>query len=165
MSQNHPGKMKNRRRFYRGFFQPRFQMKYGMYYAAIAVVSVLVFNGFAVYFLVSIVRESMIADPTLGLSPIFVSTLSHNRVAVAAGLGSLFLLYFSLAFIFTKTIVGPTRVLVRHVEELKRGNYDHKSSLRRRDELRALLNSMNELSDILKNRHGSSSEDFKSTGS
>src|SRR4051794_18996062 len=117
MSQNHRVKNKNRRRFYRGVFQPRFQIKFGMYYAAIAVVSVLVFNSFAVYFLVSLVHEGMTADPSLGLGQIFLQTISHNRMATSFGVALLAVLYFSLAFIFTKTIVGPTRVLVRHADE------------------------------------------------
>jgi nitrogen fixation/metabolism regulation signal transduction histidine kinase len=69
-----------------------------------------------------------------------------------------------LAMIFTKHIVGPIKALVIHIDALKNGNYDFNTTLRRDDDLVPLMIALNELSDVLKQRHARSEFPLDKTG-
>jgi HAMP domain-containing protein len=146
---------RQRRRLYRVFLYPRFQLKYGMYYAAIAFTSILILNVVTVYFLVYLIDYSGHEEPGIGITNILLNSIKQNAGIAGLAAFSLFVLYFSLAFIFTKNIAGPLKVLVRHVEELKNGNYGHKTRLRKTDELKPMMSALNELSEVLAAKHGS----------
>lgn len=140
---------------------PKMQLKYAMYYAGIAVVSLLMLNALVGYFLVELVNYSGVAEPGTGIGEIFVRTLVHNREVVAAAVGTIAMLYLIFAVILMKNVVGPVRALTRHIEELKKGNYDVKTTLRKGDELTALRDALNELSDALKAREAGDSQTKK----
>lgn len=96
-------KRRNKRRLYRVFLYPRFQLRYGMYYAAIAFTSILILNVVTVYFLIYLIDFSGSEDPGVGIAKILLNSIKNNAGIVGLGALSLFLLYFSLAFVFTKT--------------------------------------------------------------
>jgi len=145
-------KTKNQRRLYRIFLQPRFQLKYAAYFMTIAVSSVLSICIITVYFsmkLLTYVRQRPDAND---IFKIFRDFLLQNKLEVLGSLVLMASFYMILAIIYTKRIVGPLKVLVKHVEALKIGDFDHRTTLRKHDDLRPLMTSLNELSASLKER-------------
>jgi signal transduction histidine kinase len=146
-------KYMQRRRLYRLFLQPRFQLRYGAYFMTIAISSLVCSSIITVYItlkLLSFTQQSPAADDIFKILRGFVS---HNPIPVIGSFVLMAIFYFFLAVIFTKRIVGPVQVLVNHVNALKNGNYTHKTTLRRDDDLKSLMLALNELSDSLHHKH------------
>ena len=151
---------KERRRFYRLVVSPKFQLKYSLYYVGLALTSMAVLNILMAYMLLNMIQIGS-ESPTAKISTVIMAAVLANKGIIGAGLAVLGFLYLYLAFILTRNIVGPVRVLVLHIEALKQGNYRHKTNLRKSDELKSLMNGLNELSDVLSERHGSPALDQK----
>jgi HAMP domain-containing protein len=153
----------NRRRFYRFLLSPRMQLKYGAYYSAIAGAVLLIWGGMAVFFMLELVRFSQKTAPGQTLVEYLTALLKMHEWMFATGFLVSAALFMSLAIVLTERIVGPTRALARHIDALKAGKYDVKTSLRKNDELKPLMIALNELSDTLKAKHGVE-ESFAKTG-
>jgi signal transduction histidine kinase len=146
-------KQMKRRRLYRLFLQPRFQLKYGAYFMTIAISSLVCSSLITVYItmkLLSFVHQQPESDD---IFKIFMGFVLHNPISVGGSFGLMAIFYFFLAVVFTKRIVGPVQVLVKHVDALKMGDYHHKTTLRKDDDLKTLMVALNELSDSLQQRH------------
>jgi HAMP domain-containing protein len=154
-------KYPNRRRTFLLLLSPRFQMKYGLYYAGIAVTSLLTLNVLAAFLLVQLIDYSGSAKMSAGITEILFTTLKANAPFVALGCGILGLLYLCFAIFLTRNVVGPSRALLRHIDALKTGQYTHKTTLRKNDELKEIMTALNELSDVLQERHGQIIRDEK----
>lgn len=68
-------------------------------------------------------------------------------------LGTLFLIgitAFTLSIITTHHFTGPIVPLLRHIDALKNKNFEHKTHLRKSDDLTEIATALNELSENLK---------------
>ena len=72
----------------------------------------------------------------------------NNRIAS-------FVLFASVySLIICHRVGGPTVAILYTIQQLQDGNYDVKRSLRKRDELQPIQQSLIELADKLRERHG-----------
>ncbi len=155
-------KQQNRRKFFRLFVNPKFQIKYGLYYATIALLALISWNALTVYFLVELVNVSSQSAPGVSIAQNLLDTLLDNRWILLLGMTVITVMFMGIAIALSKNVVGPMRALLRHIEALKQGNYEHKTVLRKTDELKSMMSALNDLSDILKTRHGQSDDNKKS---
>ena len=65
------------------------------------------------------------------------------------------LLLFLMVFILTHRYYGPLVSIDRFLRELKKGNYQARISLRKRDELQSLVRELNSLAESLEQKKGS----------
>ncbi|MEQ1876788.1 MAG: HAMP domain-containing protein [Bdellovibrionia bacterium] len=155
---------RNRRSLFRVLISPKYQLKYGMYYATIALLSLLSWNALTIFFLIQLIDSSVQSDPGMTIAQNLLNTVLDNRWVFLLGMTALASMFMGLAIVLSKNVVGPMRALARHIESLKNGNYDHKTTLRKNDELKPLMNGLNELSDKLKERHGMSADAKRNAG-
>lgn len=155
-------KQPNRRRFFRLFVNPKYQLKYGLYYATIALLSLISWNALTVFFLVELVNTSSQSAPGVSIGQNLIDTILNNRWIFLLGMTLIAMMFMGIAVALSKNVVGPMRALLRHIEALKEGNYEHKTVLRKTDELKSMMTALNELSDVLKARHGQDNDSKKS---
>lgn len=155
---------KNKRRAYRILFlNPRFQLKYSLFYAAVAMGGLAILSVLSVFFLVNLIGDASVSDPSTSMMNVLMQTAKENYGVIGLLAGSLLAALVFFAYVLSKNIVGPMAVLVRHIDELIKGNYDHKTHLRKSDELKPLMKGLNDLSEALKARETkSNSGDRKS---
>jgi hypothetical protein len=146
-------KAKNRRRAYRLLLAPKFQLKYGAYFMTLALSSLLCSILVSVYFCLKVIMFAQQNPPAQDVLMSFVEFLKQHYLLASGSLAFMSLFYLGLAMLFTKRIVGPIRALTIHIDALKQGKYDFKTTLRKDDELRPLMVALNELSDSLKDRN------------
>lgn len=140
-----------RRRFKNFLLDPNFQIKYALYFAAsgLAVMS-LMFGLFT--FRLNHVLESM---PTLAAEP---SALESTLYGLIYDISLFTLLAFAMnvvlsfcfALFMTHRVVGPAHVIESYIRDLQSGNYDSKRTLRKSDDLQAVMASLRDLGATLK---------------
>jgi nitrogen fixation/metabolism regulation signal transduction histidine kinase len=139
----------NRRRFYRVLLSPRFQLKFGAYFTAVAAAIMGMWGGLALYFMMAVISFNSKTAKGMPLGA-YVTELLQQHAALL--LGAFFVttfLFLCLGVILTERIAGPSRALLRHIEALKEGRFEHKTTLRKNDELKHLGTALNELSEAL----------------
>ena len=142
--------IKNRRRAYRIFFlNPKFQLRYSFFYAGIALSTLAISSFLSIFFLVNLVSQSYEGDPGVGILSYIWSTIIMNWQTITLLTVGYVSAFFLFAFVLSKNIVGPISVIVRHIDELKKGNYEHRIRLRKSDELKPLMVALNELAENL----------------
>lgn len=62
-------------------------------------------------------------------------------------------LCFAYVLFVTHRFLGPLVAISRHIDQLLEGNFDHKSYLRKKDEMQEVAMKLNELSDVLKTEY------------
>jgi signal transduction histidine kinase len=153
---------KNKRRAYRILFlNPRFQLKYSLFYAAVATGGLAIVAALSIFFLVNLISNAATSDPGVSMLNLLVVTAHEYYPFIGLLSFCLVACLIFFAYVLSKNIVGPMAVLNRHIEELRKGNYDHKTVLRNSDELKPLMHALNALSEALKERHSSDQDSSK----
>lgn len=67
---------------------------------------------------------------------------------------TLTLIMFSAGVALSHRIFGPAVPMLRLIEDLRKGNYDSRGHLRKRDEFQDVMNELNELAADLKAKYG-----------
>ncbi len=154
----------DRRQFKRFFVSPKFQLQYGTYYWAVAMTVLSIWTVLAVYFMMALMTFDPRVAHDMSLPEYLKVNIKAHQWLFAGGFAASSFLFLTLAVVFTERIVGPMRALLRHIEALEAGNYEHKTNLRKGDELKPMMTALNKLSDTLKERHGAP-HDLSKTGS
>lgn len=143
-------KPENRRRLFSFFKYPKLRIKYGSFYAFIGLCSVGVLNFSLIFIMLQMLNTTgKEVDVGSSIGERFLQVIEYNHWLVIITLLVLFVLFFAFAFVLANRIAGPMQPLLRHIEELKKGNYTHRTHLRKGDELKPLMSGLNELSESL----------------
>lgn len=140
-NQNTPGS----RSVARYLIFPKKQLKYAIFHFLIVSVSVLMVNSFSYFKFTQLlnattnnVSQLLLAEYTYYISVVSLATL------VIMGTIS-----FLLVIVFLHRFVGPIKPLVRHLDEILRGNYQHRTHLRSEDEINEVALKLNDVSAYL----------------
>lgn len=135
---------------------PRFQLKLSLYYVVTGVLFFGIVMGIAWHKLAQ-VRQLMNDNPTMSyhiqsqvndlMFQVIEFTLAGFVVYIIAS--TLF------ALIMSHRIAGPVVAITAYIEQLKQGNYDDQRKLRPNDELNEIMDALQELAPILKERAAS----------
>lgn len=142
------GKPENRRRLVSLFMYPKLRLKYGSFYAFIGLCAVGVLNFALIFILLQMLNltgHELEAGNDIGSR--LISALQYNKWLLIGSITTLFVLFFVFAFVLANKIAGPMQPLLRHIEEIKKGNYSHRTHLRKGDELKPLMHALNDLSE------------------
>ncbi|MCB1692929.1 MAG: hypothetical protein KDI19_09195 [Pseudomonadales bacterium] len=132
---------------------PRLQFRLFGYY----VVTGLLFFGAVVVFAYQKllrVQELMNASPEMNFDvQIQVNQLMYEVVQVTLfGFVVYIVLTSVIALIVSHRIAGPIVAITAFIDQLRQGNYDYKRSLRPHDELTDVMDALNDLAPVLKER-------------
>ena len=76
------------------------------------------------------------------------------NIVLMVSLPVLFLILFSIGLVLTRNLVGPIERLERELEEIVSGNLSRRLQLRKKDELRTLVDDINILLDKIAKMRG-----------
>ena len=141
-------KPENRRRLISFFKYPKLRLKYGSFYAFIGLCTVGVLNFALIFILLQMLNQTgHELDAGYDIGKRLLNVLEYNHWLVVGTMITLFILFFVFAFVLANKIAGPMQPLLRHIEEIKKGNYTHRTHLRKGDELKPLMHALNDLSE------------------
>lgn len=83
----------------------------------------------------------------------FLDSLFWMRIVIVVMTAIILGVSFIIVSLMTYRIYGPTVPILRMIESLKQGQYGQTRNLRKSDELKNVMDELNELSQILKKRH------------
>lgn len=154
-----PANKKHKRKLVNAVWEPFLQFKLLMYMLGLtAIVAVLL--GAFLYFAFGNLIDS-ISTSAVGTS-YYEDEINMQLIYLFRYCGALFVLYVLLlaavCVAYTHRLIGPFRPFTRHVEELSKGNYAHRVTLRKGDVrmLNEYADKLNELAVHLetKEKHG-----------
>ena len=130
---------------------PLFQAKFSIYFlvAGFGLAGTLLL----VVFQLSQNMQGKLAKSAEGSFQIY--SIIHENLVQTTNITIFVLLVFSVisfiyAIVISHRIAGPVLAIQAYIEELKKGNYDHKRTLRKYDELQPIMDSLTELAENLK---------------
>ena len=132
--------------------QPLVQVKLGLY----AIMLALVFCVFIVWVYYANFHEfyQLVLDLT-DLREEVTSLMSEKMSDLVTWTVLAVLVYFALtvfmSVFFTHRLVGPTYAFRRHIQELSKGNYKSRVTLRKADAFAEVATELNKLADVLQN--------------
>lgn len=153
------GKPKHQRKLVNAVWEPFLQFKLLMYMLGLtAFVAVLL--GAFLYFAFGNLIDSI--STSAGATSYYEEEINMQLIYLFRYCGALFVLYVLLlaavCVAYTHRLVGPFRPFTRHVDELSKGNYAHRVTLRKGDVrmLNEYAEKLNELALHLetKEKHG-----------
>ena len=83
---------------------------------------------------------------------VFENNISRIAIAMAAYIGSLFLIVFWA----THRFYGPLVTISKFIDAIAEGDYSSRVAVRKRDELQDLCGKLNHMAESLESKHGSS---------
>ncbi|MGE0173447.1 MAG: hypothetical protein AB7T49_11690 [Oligoflexales bacterium] len=143
----------SRRKLRNLLLQPLLQIKLGLYSIALAiffsflVTGLLYLNLFRFY---SLVVE--LTDLGEEVNSILRDYLTQSTYWLMLCAFIYILLNIAVSIIFTHRLVGPTYAFRRHIQNLKKGDYNSRINLRRGDAFAEVADELNDLALQLKNR-------------
>lgn len=132
---------------------PKFQLKLSLYYIASGLVIIGVMIGL-IYDRLMKARDLMNNSPLMSFDiQTQVNELMFEVVEISL-LGFLGFIIFSFIFalVISHRIAGPVVAITAYIEQLKQGNYDYNRNLRPNDELTEIMDGLQELSAVLKQK-------------
>lgn len=141
-----------KRRWRNYLLNPQFQLKFSVYF----IVSVLAVVGVMVAFIFTRLQDLREVILQFYGEDTVLQAHMDGAIFEITMIGFLTLLGFSTisffySLIISHRIAGPTLVICRFIEDLKKGDYEGNRHLRHYDELKPIISGLNELADILKN--------------
>jgi len=143
----------HRRRFKNLLQRPRAQVRYILYFLASGTLLMILAFTFVLYLLSDLVGSmAMVTGLGDGVRE------SIQRAMISAWIVfSIVLLIFSLlsvltGLIITHRIFGPIVPIMRQIDSIKRGDYTARGKLRDEDELQDVMQSLNELAEVLEKK-------------
>ncbi|XOV88036.1 MAG: hypothetical protein ACFHX7_24275 [Pseudomonadota bacterium] len=132
---------------------PKFQLRLCSYFAISGLAFFAVVMGFAFVKLAE-VRNLMNNNPEMDFQvQMQVNDAMFSVIQTTLAGFVLYIIFTSVfALIVSHRIAGPVVAIVAFIDELKRGNYEYRRKLRPRDELNEIMDGLNELGPLLKER-------------
>ena len=147
-------KQEKPKRLWRNYLlNPQFQCKFSVYFivSLLAVVGVMVA---LIFTRLQDVREIILQY--YGEDTILQSHLDQTIFEITLISFSILIGFSAISFfyslIITHRIAGPTLVICRFIEDLKKGDYEGNRRLRQYDELKPIMQGLNELASVLKSK-------------
>ncbi|MCB0363974.1 MAG: hypothetical protein H6624_13150 [Bdellovibrionaceae bacterium] len=147
-------KQEKPKRLWRNYLlNPQFQLKFSVYFivSVLAVVGVMVA---LIFTRLQDVREIILQY--YGEDTILQSHLDQTIFEITLISFSILIGFSAISFfyslIITHRIAGPTLVICRFIEDLKKGDYEGNRRLRQYDELKPIMQGLNELASVLKSK-------------
>jgi HAMP domain-containing protein len=145
-----------RRNFKSLVIDPFKQMKFGLYVIGISIMFLAIFSYLFVDAFTDQYQHVMgifnVVDPNLKWELVTNDVFKANAIRV----GVFFTLYISVLFwvVFrlTHRYYGPLISIQRFVNQMKNGEYHQRCTIREKDELHTLVNSLNEMADAIEAR-------------
>lgn len=132
---------------------PKFQLKLSLYYIASGLVIIGIMTGL-IYDRLMKARELMNNSPMMSFEiQAQVNELMFEVVEISLfGFLGFIIFSFLFALVISHRIAGPVVAITAYIEQLKQGNYDYKRNLRPNDELTEIMDGLQELSAVLKQK-------------
>jgi methyl-accepting chemotaxis protein len=141
---------KDRRRFWRILIQPGLQFRCSEYFTFIVLLVLVMVNGLAFFFLIEVANLGKSVAPGTEAALIITKAVNHQMWPLIAG-GVVFVVACIVFGIrMSHNISGPAYALGKHIDAILSGDYDHRTYLRKDDELKPLRDKLNRLSERLK---------------
>jgi methyl-accepting chemotaxis protein len=140
-----------RRYLSRLLFKPKLQLKYGLFFMAVGVPCMIALNLLTVLILVKVVTLAGHTNPGTDISKLIITLITENGALLFAWVMTVAMGFLAVAVLLTQRIVGPLHALLKHVEEIKNGNFEYQTHLRKKDELKPLMDALNQLGPHLQN--------------
>jgi len=155
-SQNHSDAAKHEKpkRLWRNYLlNPQFQLKFSVYFivSVLAVVGVMVA---LIFTRLQGVREIILqyyGEDTILQNHLDQAVFEITLIAFLILIGFSAISFF-YSLVITHRIAGPTLVICRFIDDLKKGDYEGNRKLRQYDELKPIMEGLNELAEALKGR-------------
>lgn len=145
------GRHEHKRKVRNYLVNPRFQFKFTVYFivSGVAVVGILV----ALIYNKLKMAQDMLASPQA--SPLALqaqlNTVMFDITTITIVTFVLFtLVSFIYAIIISHRIAGPVVAICKYIDDIKAGDYDTDRTLRQYDELKPIMDKLNDLATSLK---------------
>lgn len=158
----------SRRRLRNYLFRPRLQLRYALMFFFLASIGAGVAQLVS-YLTVRRVLERILSEAgasAAALAPVIDVTIRAELLRVVWILPILGIATAVFTVVVLHIFVGPLVPISRHIRRLTEGDYDMHSQLRAEDEFVEVVDDLNKLSETLKARHGTPSQEarLKATG-
>ncbi|MCB0384043.1 MAG: hypothetical protein KDD43_01520 [Bdellovibrionales bacterium] len=142
------------KRLWRNYLlNPQFQLKFSVYFI-VSVLSVVGVMVALIFTRLQDVREIILqyyGEDTILQSHLDQAIFEITLIAFSILVGFSAISFF-YSLIITHRIAGPTLVICRFIEDLKKGDYEGNRRLRQYDELKPIMEGLNELATVLKSK-------------
>ncbi len=154
----------SRRRLRNYLFRPRLQLRYALMFFFLASIGAGVAQLVSYRVLERILSEA--GASAAALAPVIDVTIRAELLRVVWILPILGIATAVFTVVVLHIFVGPLVPISRHIRRLTEGDYDMHSQLRAEDEFVEVVDDLNKLSETLKARHGTPSQEarLKATG-
>lgn len=132
---------------------PKFQLKLSLYYVVSGLIFFGTIMGVAWHKLMQ-VRALMNDNPVMNfhvqtqVNDLMFQIINFTMIGFIA-----YIIFSSLfALVMSHRIAGPVVAITAFIDQLKAGNYDYKRNLRPNDELTEIMDGLQELASVLKDR-------------
>jgi HAMP domain-containing protein len=147
------------RTFSNTLIEPFKQIKMGVYVITVSVLFVLLTSALIYRAFVEQYQHVMsifnVVDPNLKWELIMNPVFMTNAKILAALFVGYVILLFTLVFWLTHKYYGPLVSVERFIDNISKGEYNARASIRQRDELQRLVGKLNAMAERLESRHGS----------
>lgn len=132
---------------------PSRQFRFAFIAIGIGLVTFFGFFGFQLWLLsVLLTSVSTYIPPNSELNQLLGDSLTWSWVAFALVAAIFSTLTLIATFVISHRLYGPAYAMRKHIEALKRGEFTHRTHLRKQDEFKDLAKELNELSEVLEAR-------------
>ena len=143
--------IKSPRKIRNFLIQPGYQLKFGLYFVVSGMALLGVMIAVIFYKLKSlsdvVSRSGALDIKAQNMLNDLIFDVTWISLAAFAGFA---LIVFVYSIVISHRIVGPTVAICAYIEELKKGNFDAKRTLRKYDELHQIMDSLQDFALKLK---------------
>lgn len=134
--------------------KPVAQAKIGLYSIFLSIL-LIVSLSWIVYSNFAELVDSIIllTDAPEEVKAIFSDYWKYTRVWIYSVLAIYLAAMVGVSWWYTHRFLGPSIAFQKHLEEIAKGNYKYRTSLRKGDELESVANALNRVSEVLEHDH------------
>lgn len=139
---------------------PFTQIKFGLYMIVISLLFIILTSGLVIHSFIEQYKQILdifnIVDPTIQWEMITNDVFMANAIRLGAFFGLFLVVMLYVSFKLTHRYYGPLVSIERFIDQITKGNYGSRVTIRSNDELQDLVKKLNELASALESRHGKS---------
>ena len=128
--------------------QPLLQTKIGIYSIVLSFVFATIIGYICYQNLASLFDFILdLTDARQEVADVLANTMTTMQAWIYLSLFGYVLATMIISILYTHKLVGPTVAFLRHLDAIKRGDYEHRTTLRKNDAFSEVADKLNEVSE------------------